>query len=182
VSFAPPDSAPGIIELKVERVGALFDAFDPFPIPSRDLSQAAEEFIVGWARDLPRDAPLSIRIHAPHTDVALNGDQIRAAFRNHFASRANRMSGDLRELFRFARMSLLIGIAVLSLCVIVARSLSALIADPNLSRILTEGVVILGWVANWRPIELLLYDWWPIDRRRRLYRRLAAASIDLAPM
>lgn len=182
--MAPTGAAPetGVIELKVERVSALFDAFDPFPIPSRDLSLAVEEFIVGWARDLPHDAPLSVRIHVPNADLASDGDQIREAFRNHFTYRANRMSGDLRELFRFARTSLTIGVAVLSLCIIAARSLSALIADPNLSRILVEGVVILGWVANWRPIELLLYDWWPIDRRRRLYRRLAAASIDLAPM
>jgi len=182
VSLTPPVPERGVIELKVERLAALFDAFDPFPIPSRDLSLAAEEFIVGWARDLPRDAALSIRIHVPNADVASGGGQIGEAFRNHFTYRANRMSGDLRELFRFARISLLIGVAVLSVCVMAARSLGALVADPNLSRILVEGVVILGWVANWRPIELLLYDWWPIVRRRRLYRRLATASIEIAPM
>ena len=42
-------------------------------------------------------------------------------------------------------------------------------------------LIILGWVANWRPIQIFLYDWWPLRRRRRLYERLARAAIDLRP-
>jgi len=42
-------------------------------------------------------------------------------------------------------------------------------------------LLIFGWVANWRPIEIFLYEWWPIVRRRNLYRRLAAAEVDLTP-
>ena len=41
--------------------------------------------------------------------------------------------------------------------------------------IVREGLVITGWVAMWRPLEVLLYDWWPlIDERRRVQRILAA--------
>jgi hypothetical protein len=45
--------------------------------------------------------------------------------------------------------------------------------------ILKESVLILGWVANWRPLEIFLYDWWPLARRRDLYLRLAAARVEL---
>jgi len=45
---------------------------------------------------------------------------------------------------------------------------------------IAEGLVILGWVANWRPIEMFLYDWWPIIRRRNLLRRLARAEFVIA--
>lgn len=168
-----------VIELKVEHIGALFDAFDPFPIPSRDLSQAAEDFIVGSARELPRGEALCIRIHAPTHETAHDGAVLREAFANHFRYRARRMGGDMQELFAFGRLSLAIGLAVLTLCVVAARSAIALIGDPNLARVVSEGLLILGWVANWRPIELFLYDWWPIMRRRRLYMRLAAASVEL---
>ena len=36
-------------------------------------------------------------------------------------------------------------------------------------------------MANWRPIEIFLYDWWPIVRRRDLYRRLGEAEVELRP-
>lgn len=35
-------------------------------------------------------------------------------------------------------------------------------------RALEESLIILGWVANWKPIETFLYDWWPLKRRRDL--------------
>ena len=168
---------PIAIELKVEHVASLFDAFDPFPIPSRDLSQAVENFVVGWARELPEDAPLRIRIHAPLEDP--DAARIADAFANHFKYRAGVLSGDLRELFRIARLSLAIGLGVLVACVLVARAASAWVSDANLGRVLTEGLLILGWVANWRPIELVLYEWWPLVRRRRLYRRLAQAPVEV---
>jgi hypothetical protein len=47
--------------------------------------------------------------------------------------------------------------------------------------ILREGLIILGWVANWRPIEIFLYDWWPLVRKRRLLERLADATVIVRP-
>ena len=38
----------------------MFDAIDPSPFRDRDLDPKAEEFIVGWAKDLPRDASLAL--------------------------------------------------------------------------------------------------------------------------
>ena len=40
-----------------------------------------------------------------------------------------------------------------------------------------EGLVILGWVALWRPMEIFLYDWWPLLKERNLYRDLDTATV-----
>jgi hypothetical protein len=50
-----------------------------------------------------------------------------------------------------------------------------------ITRVIEESLIIFGWVANWRPIEILLYEWWPIARRRNLYRWLARAAVALRP-
>jgi hypothetical protein len=42
-----------------------------------------------------------------------------------------------------------------------------------------EGLLILGWVAMWRPTEALLYDWWPMTWRRGLLRRLASIPVEI---
>jgi hypothetical protein len=31
----------------------------------------------------------------------------------------------------------------------------------------------------WRPLEIFLYDWWPLRRMVRLYRKLAAMPTEL---
>lgn len=174
---APKGAELHAIELRVEHIGALFDAFDPFPVPSRDLSSAVDDFVFGWARDLPADAALRIVVHAPAAEAS--GEAAKhapAAFSRHFLARAQRMSGDIDELMRIGRISLAIGVAVLSACVLLVRVLSEAFTG-DVSRFAQESLLILGWVANWRPIEIFLYDWWPLAQRRRLYRRLAAAPV-----
>jgi hypothetical protein len=171
---------PLAIEVRVERVSALFDALDPFPLPSRDLAPAAEEFVVGWARELSPHAPLSIVVHTPETsaEADLEG-KLQDAFQRHFAYRAERLTSDLHELFRIGRLSLLIGVTVLAACVVLGGLLQTHLRETYTARFFSEGLIILGWVANWRPIEIFLYDWWPLVNRRRLIRRLAATPVHL---
>jgi hypothetical protein len=72
----------------------------------------------------------------------------------------------------------LIGIAFLGLCTLASEGLAALSDDP-VSLIAQQGLIIFGWVANWRPAEIFLYDWWPIRRRARLYDRLSRMPVEL---
>jgi hypothetical protein len=53
--------------------------------------------------------------------------------------------------------------------------------EAPFKRLVEESFLILGWVANWRPLEIFLYDWWPIARRRDLYRRLSKAIVEARP-
>lgn len=168
------------IELKVERIASLFDALDPFPIPSRDLAKHAEEFIVGWARELPEHAAIRILVHLPRVEMEHESAPVVAdAFRAHFNYRARVAKGDLDELFRLGRWSLAVGLGVLAACVLISRLAQELAGESYFARLLSEGILILGWVANWRPLEIFLYDWWPLLKRRALLQRLAAASIEL---
>jgi hypothetical protein len=171
--------APATIELKLESLAHLFDPYDPFPIPSRDLAKSAEEFIVGWAREVPRESGLKIVVHAPAGEATEAARRALAdAIARHFAYRAERVTGDLHELFRVGYVSLGIGLAVLAACVIGGRVIESTV-DYAWSRFLSEGLIILGWVANWRPLEIFLYDWWPLAARRRLYKRLARAPVEV---
>jgi hypothetical protein len=45
--------------------------------------------------------------------------------------------------------------------------------------LIRESLMIGGWVAMWRPLEVFLYDWWPIVAEARLYDRLAAMPVRL---
>jgi hypothetical protein len=58
-------ATPSPIEVRVDELSQLLDTLDPFPFRERDLDKDAEEYIVGWAREFPRDQPISIVIHAP---------------------------------------------------------------------------------------------------------------------
>ena len=171
-------NSPPVIELQVSRVEQLFHTLDPQPFRERDLDSDAEEFIVGWARELPV-GPLRISVRMPASET--QGEKaclVSPAIRQYFAHRAVAASAELRELLRTGRFTLVIGLTVLAASTLLGSFVSSLIPGP-LGQFIQEGLVILGWVANWRPIEIYLYDWWPIVRRRRLFDRLSVAEVIL---
>ncbi|MGQ0742551.1 MAG: hypothetical protein ACT4OG_09735 [Alphaproteobacteria bacterium] len=172
----------GTIEIQVEEIAQLFDMLDPYPFRERDLDKNAEEYIVSWAREFPRQAPLRIRIHLPRSEAEKPAARdVSQALARYFAYRAEAETRELKELFRIGRRSLAIGMAVLAACVTAGRLVVQSVGTTQLSLVLSESLLLLGWVSNWRPIEIFLHGWWPIARKRDLYRRLAAATIELAP-
>jgi hypothetical protein len=182
--FSPRRSAhlDGPIQVRVKNIGQIFHTLDPLPFRERDLDAGVEEYIVGWAGEIAGDHVIWIIVHLPISE-AQRGEalHIEAAMRNYFAYRSNVLGWDLRDLFRTGRAALTIGLGVLAACIVLGKGVSGFLGTGYLGRFFDEGLIILGWVANWRPVEIFLYDWWPLVRRRRLYRRLAKARVTLEP-
>jgi hypothetical protein len=170
------------IELRVDEIAQLFHTLDPFPFRERDLDREAEDFIVGWARELPPDQTIRIIVHFPDSAAQTNESrELADAFSRHFSHRAGIIQSDLNELFRVGRRSLGIGVVVLVGSLLASHLAGGLLIDAPFKRPVEESFLILGWVANWRPLEIFLYDWWPIARRRDLYRRLSRAEVVVKP-
>ena len=63
------ETKPEVIELRVDDVAQLFHTLDPFPFREKDLDREAEDYIVGWARELPAHHAISIVIDFPDTQA-----------------------------------------------------------------------------------------------------------------
>jgi hypothetical protein len=169
----------GTIELRLNRVQQVFNSLDPSPFPEKDLDDDAVEFIVGWAEEFPLDVPLSLVIHLPEDERQRAADtRITETVTEYFSYRRQNEARRLRNLMRIGRRSALIGIVFLALCNLASEGLAALSHDPVTS-LVRQGLLIFGWVANWRPAEIFLYEWWPIRRRAKLYDRLSRMPVEL---
>jgi hypothetical protein len=174
-----PSEAPAI-QVRVRELRQLFNSMDPSPFRERDLDPACEEFIVAWAREMPPERELRLEIWLEHEqpppEVAAD---VPPAVRGHFARAASLTDLRRRRIVREGRLSLLIGLAALVLCLSAAAVLpAARLGTAGL--ILRESLIIAGWVVMWHPLEVLLYGIWPVVRERRLLGRLAAADVRLA--
>jgi len=168
------------IEVHVGELKQLYNAMDPAPFRERDLDPKVEEFIVDAARELRRDAPLGLVVRLSRTagapeDVAA----LRQAVREYFAQLAAATRAQLRRLFRTGRWTLLIGLAFVAAANLIGDVVADLVGRYNYGRFLHESIVIGAWVALWRPLEIFLYDWWPILGEARLYDRLSAMQVQV---
>ena len=168
------------IELRLSKLDQLFNSLDPSPFLERDLDDDAEEYIVDWARELPAGSAIRIVVHVPKDEADRARDiGVAAAITRYFDYRATAASSNLRELFRNGRRYLAIGVPILLICLLTSQWLRTTYGEGPLPRTIEESLVIVGWVANWKPIETFLYDWWPLKRHRDLYRRLALADCQI---
>ena len=168
-----------LIEIELETVSQLFNSFDPSPFHLKDLDADAEAWIVGAVREFPVGAPLKLVLHLPAAELErAERAEVNRALASYFGDRREAMRRDLRYLFRTGRVALLIGLGFLAACLALRALAAAMLAGP-LEDFLTEGLLIIGWVAMWRPLEIFLYDWWPLRRMARVYAKIAAMPVDL---
>lgn len=172
-------SSAGVIDVRIRELAQLFNSFDPSPFHDRDLDHDAEDHIVGWASELPDKQPLKIVIHLPESEALKARDRdLPKALGHYFTLRAERKEREMKELFRMGRRYLMIGVPVLLGCLLASHIVQSRVGPGPLAKTVEESLIIVGWVANWKPIETFLYDWWPLKRRLDLYRRLAAADVN----
>jgi hypothetical protein len=169
-----------VIEVHLGELKQLFNAIDPAPFRDKDLDPKAEEFIVGWAKDMPRDVSfaLVIDLDCP-AGLADEPTVLRDAIHEFFRQRALTYRRRLRELFRVGRTSLVIGLVALGAAIALGDFLATLLKGGRFGEIVRESLTIGGWVSMWRPLEVFLYDWWPIRNEVRLSDRLAAMPVSI---
>ena len=161
------------IDIKVRQSAQLFDSRDPAPFRERDLDQAAVEYLLSAAEEIPRKQPLQIVVTLSEEPAPpLAPAAIVEAVHAHFAFEREQIDRRLREHVRRGQKFLGVGLAVLVVFLSLAE-LTVSLPEWHVREILREGLVIAGWVALWRPLEVLLYDWWPlVDERQQIDRIL----------
>ncbi|HSH11595.1 MAG TPA: hypothetical protein VLA10_07395 [Ilumatobacter sp.] len=165
----------GPIQVRVATVDHLFNRMDPAPLHERALNEEVADWIEEWAEDIDSKDPMEVEITV--VDGRLEGREqaIATGLLSHFEYREWQTDRQLRKLLREGRVSLVIGLMALA----GFNALSRLIGGSSnpVIEVIHEGFAVLGWVSMWKPLEILLYDWWPIRHERRACGRLADATI-----
>jgi hypothetical protein len=177
------DPLPGtceLIEVRVSELKQLFNAIDPSPFRERDLDPNAEAFIVDWAREASPSATFGLAVYLDRPAGLPNEPvELREAIHEFFRHRAELSRHRLRELFRRGRTSLVIGLCALGVSSAAGNVVGEFFSN-HIAGVLSEGLLIGGWVAMWRPMEIFLYDWWPIRGEAMLADRLSVMPVRIS--
>jgi hypothetical protein len=177
VSPSTPQRRENTIEVSLRDLEQFFNTIDPSPFHEKDLDHDLEEFIVSWATEYPINEPIRLVVHlqmvSPDRDTHA---VIERAVHNYFAYKTDLNHREFRNLLREGRISLIIGLSFLSLCLSGAEVLAGL--ELSGTKVLQESLTICCWVAMWHPMETYLYRWWPLRREGRVFRKLSTIPVE----
>jgi hypothetical protein len=169
-----------VIQLKLRDVAQLFNSLDPSPFNEKDLDHDAEEFIVSWAREFRQRDKLRLLLHLDNPlPAATTAASVGESIRHYFAYRASINRLEFRQLLKQGRTSLLIGVGFLAGCLILGDIISRHAKPDAFWDIARESLTICGWVAMWRPMEIHLYEWWPLKRKGALLDQLSHIQVEV---
>ena len=168
-----------LIELKLRSPRQLFDARDPAPFLERDIDDDAVDYILSAVQEFPVKTPLKVVIHfSEWTEEFGSPAEIREAIWGFFSYQADLLEKKLKHWFRQGIPQLLAGFAFLVGCLTIASHIGVN-ATGGIRHSMQEGLTIIGWVAMWRPVDRVLYVWWPMVSKKQTFQRLARIEIKI---
>lgn len=162
------------VSIRVRNLAQLFNSLDASPFWDRDLDGQAAAFIEEEFSENRAAAQWYLHVHASEgADLAAD---VQPALEHYYTRMAHSATVHMREQLHLGQIAWLGG-GMIFLLSMSARGILERVARGGLSRLLDEGLIILAWLALWRPTESLVYGWVPLYRKRRLYQRLAAVRV-----
>lgn len=165
------------ITLHVRRLEDIFFQSAILLFPKRLLNREIVQYIVEAADTIPEKTGIRLSIHVVEKEHSRE-QEARKLIHKHFAYGSERTRSRVKSTLKLAFRSMLLGTVFLVIMLSVASAITAFSPESSLMSTIRELFVILGWVALWRPAELLLYEWRPYQKKAKLFRRLAESNIE----
>jgi hypothetical protein len=158
--FAAPDLDPWQGQLEtMSGVDRLLLALDP--LPPGEIPDLILEFP---AADLDDDL----------------ADRASAALTAYAGSRIATLEREKERIRRRGMKELVYGLLFLGGCLVGSALLGGTDWGPAwFTEFLSEGLIIIGWIALWHPGDMLLFERWPLIREQRLLSRLQEATVSV---
>lgn len=172
------DQLPGEIRLFLETDRQMLFA-ENGRYRKRKIRKDAEEFILAEAKELGPKTPITVILSLPAREAAGGDRRFAEAIQAHFAYRRSQSKREEKRTLQYGWRMLLIAFVVLGIALSGSQLLRDVFPHNSLAGTAVESLTILGWVAFWKPVELLLYAWYPFYRDRALYRRLQQSEVQV---
>lgn len=164
------------IDIRIHSLAQLFDPLDPAPLRERALDQTVERYILAAAGTQRSMESLRLRVHLSESLRAHAVDTTHA-IHTHFRRVHEQGERTFRRRLHTGGRTLVVALGVLAVSLWL-RSLVSDIEGRTLAGGLSEGLLILGWVAMWRPVEILLFEHWESHLDHAMVERLASIPIE----
>ncbi len=170
------------VPLVLETMSDAVETSVPLPLPYRRINDDILEYFEDMAKSLPKKAQGRIVVYLPIERITPGlqekVNKVLAIYEKSWHVRLRREEkAALRQVFS----SVFWGFVFMLGCQVV-RYFADFPDYPTITNTISEGMLVLGWVALWNPYDQLLFSWRPAVRRRELHERIAMFPVVLRPI
>jgi hypothetical protein len=165
--------------IRVAAIDDLFVAFDARPVAERSLRDEVRLWLLDEWEHVRGARPSILHVHAPATDRAVTdehavGVAVRADLRAH-----TRRLHYANPLNRRERIAVWAGVLIFLITIAISTLLDKEFTGVLIAGI-SQGIVVIGWVALWDPAQRVAGDIVPHYFLRKRYAEIAEVELRFA--
>jgi len=171
-----PRAATPEFAIRVGSIDGLFAPLDARPIVERSLDEDVRLHLLDEWENVRQARPSTLTVYAPaversRTDEAAVSAAVRADLRAY-----TRRLRKADPLSRRDRIAAWVGITIFLLSIVVSTLLERITSDVIVAGV-SQGIVVVGWVALWVPAQRLAVDVLPHHFARKRYAEFAEIEL-----
>ena len=107
-------------------------------------------------------------------------DDLKVTLQNHFAFQSQLVRNEVQRMVSTGQSAAFFGLLILIGCLTLSRLvLKISIKDSAFewTSVFSNALEILAWVCWWKPVEMLIFGWWPLVQRKRTLDKLSLCDL-----
>ncbi len=162
--------------IRVASIDELFAPLDARPVTERALGEDVRLHLLDQWERVRQARPSTLTVYAPVTERSAADEQgVGAALRADLRAQARRLRY-ANPLTRRERIAVWAGVLIFLLTIALSTTLDRISTDVLVAGI-SQGIVVIGWVALWDPAQRLAGDIVPHYFARKRYAEFADVEL-----
>ena len=170
------------ITIQLRAIDELFSAPTPGSLHGFFEDRSGFERLLAELQTAAYSKPEHLRIILPRNDMTAGLQAaVETALRGYCDARIKALEAEAAGVKQLGRKELGFGLAFLAACLLIAGVVQAWGGYGFVRDYMVEGLVIIGWIALWHPVDMLIFARWPNLRDRRLLSHIKQMQVSLDP-
>jgi hypothetical protein len=167
------------VSLALDRVEELFAPRPVDPLQGRFDGRSGFEYLVEEVEPSREPLVVDITLTDPSEPTHTN-EQVSRAIVGFADLAIARVEAEKLRIRRLGLKELTFGLCFLLACLLSGSAIAAFELGPDWFRdFIVEGLIIVGWIALWHPVDMLFFGRLPLIREQRVLDRLRNAQVRL---
>lgn len=160
-----------IIKISTSKFENLYEHFDKSSsFLKKDLSKQLVDYIIESVSEISNEKFIII-FYLEEKIEEKNILQIEESFDNYFYYLEELEKKKMKEQVKNSLIFMLIGVFFITL---------SILSETNQElpyRIVTEGLMVAGWVSMWEAMATILIKWLPLSKKLKLFKKISTSKI-----
>jgi hypothetical protein len=161
-----------IIKVSTNKFENLYENFDmSSSFLKKDLNQQLVDYIIESVNEISNEKFI-IKFYFKEKIEQENILHIEKSFDSYFNYLEELEKKKMKEQIKNSLIFMLIGIFFITLSILSE-------GKPELSyKIVSEGLMVAGWVSMWEAMATILIKWLPLSKKLRLFKKIVSSKIE----